>query len=451
MKTDNKYSVIIVSDGISPYNSAVNLSKYIKDKSEERGHHCDTKVIFTTDFKEDMAKDNKIIIIGHHALAINYYSKLKPSFDKYGMKFAYDPDKKAAVLYSSRSELGYDGSGKKAFAGYYNKRLKNYKKLAEKYDIPLKFGQRSSTRQSQYDFLWMKFADQEFGSPLFDFLEIKHAKIENMSQGEFANEAFESMKANSGEVLDLETDIDNEIQKNNRSGIQLDFDKDDADDLQNNDLMDNLRSHLNYNIYMTDIWHSEKNVIKVPEENLSEGEVDAILVPVGCYLIKYAKKIYVPDEEGTGYHPADKEQVELAKELLYNIVYTTDRIERTKDTPLEKCRAYHEISAKHITELGKPVSEFHLICRITDNLQGEDVFYLETAAAVKNTRNDDDSTAKLFIEERFIGSSRSLETWYIYSPDTIIRAFSVPDENFSTSEKWDLDDESNIYTIPEPH
>ncbi|MBR1737579.1 MAG: hypothetical protein IJ736_11295 [Firmicutes bacterium] len=73
------------------------------------------------------------------------------------MKYTYDSNKNIAVLYASRSELGIDGTGKKAFAGFYNRMTDQYKYLAEKYSVPLNFGHRSATRISQFDLL--RYAD----------------------------------------------------------------------------------------------------------------------------------------------------------------------------------------------------------------------------------------------------------------------------------------------------
>ncbi len=444
MKKDKNQSVIIVSDGVSPYNSAVNLSKYLSEKTAERGQSCSIKVIFTTDYNEDMAKDNKIIIVGHHTLALTCFKNLKPTYDEYGMKYGYDFDKRFAVLYSSRSELGFDGSGKKAFAGYYNKKIKEHKKTAEKYNIPLKIGQRSSTRQSQYDLLWISFAEQEMGSPLFDFLEIKDAEIEKMTQGEIAEAAFNDMMEKAENFNNLEIEIDNDGVHIENGDKENESNKNtlETDDMQNSEVMDMLRGYRHYNIYMTDMNNHPKEEIIVPEEDLYTGETEAKYIPVGCYLVRYSKRVYIPDEKPPYYHPADKEQVKLAKELLYNNVFTLNRLEKTKGTDLENCIAFTEISAKHITELAKPDPEFHLICRIIDNLNGADVFYPNIAATVKEARKEDDSTASLYIQEIYIGNSHSSEKWHIYSPDTTVRCFYIPGRIYNYTEKWDFDDDT---------
>ena len=62
------------------------------------------------------------------------------------------------VLRACRSDLSPGKKGRKEFAVYYNQEMLNYREPAEKYGVPMTFGYRSETRESQYDLLWLKCA-----------------------------------------------------------------------------------------------------------------------------------------------------------------------------------------------------------------------------------------------------------------------------------------------------
>lgn len=430
MNSSKEYSVIIVCDGTSPVIAANSLCKYIGEEAIIRGQKCSSKVISASDYRDDLSKHNKIIIIGHHKLALDYYASADECYSNYGMKYAYLGEN-IAILCASRSELGNDGTGKKAFAGFYNRTIQSYNSLAEKFDIPQKFGRRNTTQQSQYDLLWIIFAEE---SCMNSFLDMPYADVEKMSQDQIVESALKSImdkvEANSDHKIRIalrrkDDDFD-EAENNNIETVYLEPDI--ITDLQNNRTMDFLRSHLNYDIYMTDMWQRNKETTIVPKDELLDGEIDAILVRVGCYLVRYATRVYVDDYNKKLYsserHPVVGEQLNQIKELLkkgsHFIFFSA-----MENPALSNCEIFKEISAKHISELENDDSNYHFICMILVNLKGMSSFSLGTVATVKEKQTDDDSSAKLYVQEQYIGSSFSSETWYIYSRDGSVNDYHI--------------------------
>ena len=76
--------------------------------------------------------------------------------NEYGLKMGVK--NRRYVLRACRSDLSPGKKGRKEFAAYYNQEMLNYRDLAEKYGVPMTFGYRSETRESQYDLLWLKCA-----------------------------------------------------------------------------------------------------------------------------------------------------------------------------------------------------------------------------------------------------------------------------------------------------
>ena len=96
------------------------------------------------------------IIIGHHDFTKEQMAHVPLCSDEYGLKMGMKD--RRYVLRARRSDLGPGKKGRKEFAAYYNQEMLNYRELAEKYGVPMTFGYRSETRESQYDLLWLKCA-----------------------------------------------------------------------------------------------------------------------------------------------------------------------------------------------------------------------------------------------------------------------------------------------------
>ena len=425
------YSVMIVYDGQSPRNAANSLCQYILQEAKERKQNCKAKVISAADYNGEMTKHNKVIVIGHHQLARRLLSTLTIRFDSYGMKYAYEYSGNLAVLSACRSELGTDGTGKKAFAGYYGRMIPEYKDIANAYHVPLRFGQRSSTRQSQYDLLWLIFAQEVC---MTAFLDMPYAHVEHMSFDEILEDIAANMKAqakaNADKMIEikLRREDDDRAEEKDQNVQTIYLEPDIITDLQNTETMDFLRSHLHYGLYMTDMWQRNKPVYEVPEDELQEGEIDAMLVPVGCYLVRRATRVYVDDYadcSSTANYlrdkvrkityedrcPVDKEKLIEVKKCLAEINEHPLACFREPKAFLD-CAVVIEISAKHITELSAEKSSFHYICMIRQNMSYVTCSSnsLSLVASIKDRISDDDICAKLYVKEKYVGSSVTNET-----------------------------------------
>lgn len=151
LKEKLKKCVIIVYDGKAPYVAAQNLAKYMKNQGYE------TNVIDREQFRSLEGRPSlaypRVIVIGHHDFAKEQLETVDLKFDNYGLKFGVKDSR--YVLLASKSDLGFGKKGRKEFAAYYDREISSFKELAEKYGVPAAFGQRSETRESQYDLLWL--------------------------------------------------------------------------------------------------------------------------------------------------------------------------------------------------------------------------------------------------------------------------------------------------------
>ena len=96
------------------------------------------------------------VIIGHHDFTKDQMARVPLCSNEYGLKMGVK--NRRYVLRACRSDLSPGKKGRKEFAAYYNQEMLNYRDLAEKYGVPMTFGYRSETRESQYDLLWLKCA-----------------------------------------------------------------------------------------------------------------------------------------------------------------------------------------------------------------------------------------------------------------------------------------------------
>jgi hypothetical protein len=396
--------IYIVYDGDRAKKCATIIYDFICDlKFEDR-----TKIVTINSASKFQQKlitsrrdDEKIIIVGYGELTHKCLKNLDLNFDEYGMKYAFTDDG-LAVLYASRSGLGYDGTGKKAFINHYNEQMKktDNKSLAKKYGIPLTFGNRGSTRESQFDLLALTFAIEDCTSSFLGlpYSECYHKKNTVYISPDNIPNFFDLFNGMNDEDEDEEDEDNHEI--------VIDLSPKVIIDLQKSPDMEFLRKKLGYSIYMTDMWQINKDVKEIPESELLPGEISGVLCVVGCYLVRKAYRVYTFENEET-IPLSDDSKFKKVKKGWNSHDYEA----------LDDYYTCEEVSVKHISELAKSLSEFHIVFQNYVNLHGFDNFEISTIATLKDHAGDDDSTAKLLIRHYFIGNSRSSYEWEIYSPD----------------------------------
>lgn len=150
-----KNFAFVVYDGKAPYTAAQNLVKYLTDEGYESAA-VDPELYYSRLERPPIMEHSRIIIIGHHDFTKEQMTTVDLQSDQYGLKFGATG--RRYVLRARRSDLSPGKKGRKEFAAYYNQEMLNYRELAEKYGVPMTFGYRSETRESQYDLLWLKCA-----------------------------------------------------------------------------------------------------------------------------------------------------------------------------------------------------------------------------------------------------------------------------------------------------
>ncbi len=143
---------VIVYDGKAPYAAAQNLAKYMRETGYE-AEVRDREQFRSLEGRPGLAYA-MVIIIGHHDFTKEQMETVDLKFDQYGLKIGVKGQR--YVLRACRSDLAYGKKGRKEFAAYYDREVSCYKKWAEKYGVPLTFGSRGETRESQYDLLCLK-------------------------------------------------------------------------------------------------------------------------------------------------------------------------------------------------------------------------------------------------------------------------------------------------------
>ena len=172
---------------------------------------------------------------------------------------------------------------------------------------------------------------------------------------------------------------------------------------------------------------------KVLEENeLWDGELDAIVYTVGCYSVRIANRAYRKTEyvEKHGYRPATREELieirngDPAKiRLLWGGYLFGGVIVR-------------DVFAAYIGE-GKP-NDYRYICHVRcpqSCIFPESITFIAT---VKNSRFEPDACADLFVRCFYMGSSCTSEEWYAFSKDGCIKRYRIDGYSVdSDNAKWD--------------
>lgn len=412
LRKGDSMTVFIIYDGDRAKTSAKMLGKFISHHTCN-GKGIKAKVVSYSECRRDVIgqrKDNeKTIIVGYGELTHKCLKKMDLNYDEYGMKYAFNYDG-LAVLYASRSELGSDGTGKKAFINHYNERMKeaDNKSLAKKYGVPLLFGDRGSTRESQFDLLALIFVIEDCTS---SFLGLPPSECYQKKDTVYISP---DNIPNFFDLFNGMNDADDDDEDDNE--IVIDLGPKVITDLQKSPDTEFLRKKLGYSIYMTDMWQVNKDVKEIPESELLPGEISGVLCVVGCYLVRKAYRVYTFENEET---------IPLSDDLKFKKVkkgWNSHDYEA-----LDDYYTCEEVSVKHISELAKSLSEFHIVFQNYVNLHGFDTFEISTIATLKDHAGDDDSTAKFIVRHYFIGNSRSSCEWEIYSPDGTITTFEEDD------------------------
>lgn len=160
-----KRNIIVVYDGKSAYNAAQNLLMFTKDLGYE------TLAMDSRDYRSLQAEIQKplekflnVIIVGHQKLAQEQLNRVELKYDHHGLKIGATGQ--LYVLMASDTELNRDRKSRQALATYYNEKMSAYGEAIEPFAVPKTFGSRRRIIESQYDLLWLEFA-QYFLYPLF--------------------------------------------------------------------------------------------------------------------------------------------------------------------------------------------------------------------------------------------------------------------------------------------
>lgn len=148
-----KNFAFVVYDGKAPYTAAQNLAKYLEDEGYESAA-IDKELYHSRLEGTPVTEYSRLIIIGHHDFTKEQMSHVPLYSDHHGLKIGRKD--RRYVLRACRSDLSRGKQGRKELAAYYDQEMPNHRELAEKYGVPLTFGLRSETRESQYDLLWLE-------------------------------------------------------------------------------------------------------------------------------------------------------------------------------------------------------------------------------------------------------------------------------------------------------
>lgn len=162
---DLKKNIIVVYDGKSAYNAVQNLLMFTKGLGYETlVVDSDQYRTLQAESREPLEKFINVIIVGHHQLAQEQFNRVELKYDYHGLKIGATGQ--LYVLMASSTELNRDKENRQVFAAYYNEKMSAYGEAIEPFAVPKTFGSRRRIIESQYDLLWLEFA-QYFLYPLF--------------------------------------------------------------------------------------------------------------------------------------------------------------------------------------------------------------------------------------------------------------------------------------------
>lgn len=391
LTSSKRGNITVFYDGESPREAARDLMTYIKSLGYK------VEIRNADNYYE--CYPGKVIIVGHHSLAREQLDSVSLKYDNYGMKYGFTNNK--CVLRASRSSLGPGKIGRKVFEGHYNSSILRHHELAVKYNVPMSFGARNKTRESQYDLLWLEF----ISLGLSEFLKnVENADDDIVAQA--ANDLIQKFKADEEKCFAL-SDIMNTHYENNESFG-----------------METLRRHLGDDIVFTSVWSDAHNARDLEVGELSEGEVSGNTFTVGKYTIRWTVCLYRDDDEVSYHERVPAEQDVVAK-------YRKDGLGRS--LPEKDIRKVESISAKY----GNSSEEWHHICLATQARSmawSESVNFIGTLK-LSDSASDDEEV--LFILNEYLGDSFNASYWYKLSPDGTLSEYSEhPYNPESFDESW---------------
>lgn len=190
----------------------------------------------------------------------------------------------------------------------------------------------------------------------------------------------------------------------------------------------------------TDAWNPGADVDMVSGQELLPGEIVAVTVRVGCYIVRSALRVYtIQDPDwylAEVRETASEEDIEMVrKDPIWDngkgrSIYAEGRIfeswgstyDHADAAPSwrEKLRVTHEISARHDSS---PNSPFTYICRAADPMNGKWFEYIGDIYAVKENEDTPDERASLLVYFVFTSDFYGVDTWYRFAPDGELTTF----------------------------
>ena len=394
--------VAVVCDGKAPMITARNIKAYVENMG------CEACLMDADEYKEKIKSGSrvrfgKVLIVGHHDLAKEQMAEIGAEYSDHGMMFGISEEK--CVLWASRSLLGKGKKGREIFRRYYNTKIQEFQKEAEKNGIPMEFGHRKETRQSQYDLLWLMFAEYRLLWFLGKGMHVWDREKELDSVQQAVNNLIEKINADKEEAFSLDELLRESRLQKESSG------------------METLRTHLGEDISFTGIWGGVEEIRELDEDELLEGEVFAHVSKVGCYSVRMAGRLY-KDCDSVCYEdriPLGRAGVEAYKE---------------GNIGKDEYRDVIEISARYDGG-GKEGSGIwqHICLAATSMSWSEGIDFI---CAVKRNGSSD-REASLFVLKTYTGNSYSVEHWYRLAPDGETEEYQIhPLDEDSWKEPWTL-------------
>lgn len=387
-------AVTVFCDGKAPYEAASNLCGYI------RSIGIDAALKDADDFYEGYP--GKVIIIGHHDLTKRQLAAADILNDSYGMMFGHAQDR--YVLRASRSALGKGKKGRVKFEEYYNTEIRSYIELAEKYNVPLRFGSRDKTRKSQYDLMWLVFAAHWLRGFLEGTDECKQEAGVDIAQ-RAANDLIQKVYADKDTVYTLDELFQNIYKANEDAGLKT------------------LRRHLGDDIAFTGLWADAKDERELEESELLEGELSGRVFSIGGYTVRSAVCLYRDDDEVdyTQRVPASREAAAQYLEDGWQMLGAVDGV-----------RKVESISARYS---GFGSEEWRHVCLAAASLRWyESISFIGTLRPSASAPAEQES---LFVLKQYTGDSFGVANWYKLSSDGSVTEYEEhPYNPESYEESW---------------
>jgi hypothetical protein len=179
--------------------------------------------------------------------------------------------------------------------------------------------------------------------------------------------------------------------------------------------MKTLRNHLGNDIVFTAVWADATDVRQLEDSELLPGELSAVTFTISCYTIRSAQRVYKILEDYSEV-PADEEDLAWIKK----------HPNRLFSNNLGKLRITHEITAKHDSDPeGAFAGNFKYVCRAGRAINYSWSESIDFICTLKENASSSDEEASLFVLNRYIGSSFSVEDWNKLMPNGVIKEYCI--------------------------